>query len=122
MSSYIFGESLCGTNKESFYGVNGDFSFWHYHFEPYNKNTVLFYHGKKCFDNKQYKIIKNKECINCTTLNYKLGRESSHVIYYIKFHQSDTIGIAAYGEEHNPFPKLEDVTIQAVMSAKKIIL
>lgn len=119
-SAYLLGNNLCGTNKESFNGVNSEFSFWHYHCEPYNKNTSIFYHDKKCFDKKKYSIIKNKICNNCISLNHKLGRESSHVIYYVKFHQSDIIGIVAYGEQHNPFPKLEDATIQSVMKAKKI--
>lgn len=116
---YVNRKQLCGTNKESFIDVNYDFSFWHYHCNPYNNTQIEFYNNKKCFDHKNYNMNNKKLCKNCIDLSHKLGRESAHVIYYVKFHNSETIGIVAYATQHLPFPKLEEKTIQAVMKSKQ---
>lgn len=118
INSYLEKKPMCGTNKDSFQKVNYEFSFWHYHCEPYVKNVLEFYNNKKCFDKKRYNLNIKNSCKNCVQLNYKIGRESSHVIYYLKFNDSDTIGIVAYATKHIPFPKLTEDTIQAVMRAK----
>lgn len=119
MDSYLDNEALCGRNKETFHNLSPHFTFWHYHCgdkdNEYNESIMTHYYNKKCMFN--YEIIQDKKCLPCTLLaeNHN-GRTSAEVIYYVKFKNSDVIGIVGYGEKHVPYLKLEDPIIQTILS------